>query len=273
MSEIESAVSIPRSTGYRFMVVGRTGAGKSAQIWTLPGRKFGYIFDPNSLPTIKGMPDFDFIRFMPEFVEMDATLKGFNKNARDDKPATEKEPTNYMRWVEDINERAEKGFFHSGDYQWLVVDSLTLLVKSIMARQLFINNRYGSIEDLGDFRIVGSKLSEVFTSISSLPINLYCTGHISTYQDDKTQAIETQLRLPGQARDILPMLFTEILLAQTGDGKGPTETYQVRTRPDTRGLKDIRTTLQGVNAVEDVTIKDWNKATSYGIGALLARQT
>ena len=34
-------------THRRFLVAGENGAGKSALIWSLPGKKFAYLFDPN----------------------------------------------------------------------------------------------------------------------------------------------------------------------------------------------------------------------------------
>ena len=38
----------------KFLLVGSTGSGKTAQILTLPGKTFAYIFDPSALATLKG---------------------------------------------------------------------------------------------------------------------------------------------------------------------------------------------------------------------------
>ena len=252
----------------RILVAGKTGAGKTAQIWTLPGRKFAYILDPNSMATLRGC-NVDYEEMYPDFLDMDATLKGFNKGAKSDKPSKPKEPHVYMRWVEDMNEKVSKGFFK--DYDWLCIDSLTFLSKAVMDRQLYINNRYGDIEDLGDYRIVGSKLADVFMSITNLPINLYCTAHYTTFQDEKTKKIETQLMLPGKARNILPLMFTNIWLASASENEKKEMKYEVRTKPDPRGLQDLRSSIQGLQTVEDVTIKGFGDLASGGIGALLRR--
>jgi len=255
----------------RILVVGKTGSGKTTQIWTLPGRKYGYIFDPNCMSTLKGC-DIDYDEFYPDFLEMDATLKGFNKKSISDMPSRgkKKEPTIYMRWVEDVNEKVDKGFFNN--YDWLCMDSLTFLSKAVMDRQLFINNRYGDIEDLADFRVVGSKLADVFNSLAALPINMYCTGHLQAFQDEKTKRVETQIYLPGKARSILPLLFTEVWLAHVEDGEKGQVAYKVRTRPEPRGFQDIRSSIQGLDQVEDVTIKNFGGQIQGGIGALLARK-
>src|SRR5580765_2220579 len=94
----------------RILLVGPTGSGKTAQIWTLPGKRFAYIFDPNSLSTLKGC-DVDYEEFYPDFLEMDATLKGFNKGSLSDKMpavagrASKREPLVYMKWVDDVNKK------------------------------------------------------------------------------------------------------------------------------------------------------------------------
>jgi hypothetical protein len=264
------------SPAHRILIVGKTGSGKTAQIWTLPGRKFAYIFDPNSLSTLKGL-DLDYELFQPDFSDMDATLKGFNKNPATgkqyvgDKPAKKKEPHVYMKWIDHINNGMEKGFFLN--YDWLIFDSLTFLNKALMDRQLYINNRYGDVEDQADYRVVGSKMTEVFNSISALPMNVYATGHFNTFQDEKTKKIDTQIMLAGKARNYLPLMFTNIWLSDVEESERGQVKYTIRTKPDPRGLKDVRSSIQGLNTIEDVTIRSFGDLASGGIGALLQRTT
>jgi hypothetical protein len=264
--EIRQASDASISPYERILLVGPTGSGKTAQIWTLPGRKFAYLFDPNSLRTLKGCPQLDYVEFLPEFGEMDATLKGFNKGSKSDKSKKAKEPTLYNRWIEHINEMVETNSF--SEYNWLIFDSGTFIAKAVMDRQLFINGRYGDIEELADFRVVGSKMADVFNSISGLPINVFTTGHLQTYEDEKTKKIVTQIYLPGKARNILPLTHTNVWEAHAGEAPG---TWQIKTVPEKKGLQDIRSAIGGLKPVEDVTIKDFGRAEDYGIGRLLTR--
>lgn len=260
----------------RILAVGSTGTGKSVQPWTLPGRKFEYVFDPNTMAALKGIadqlgiepPDIDAEEFYPDILNLDTTLKGFRSGSKGDKPEdvgrTKKdaEPTVYMDFLDDINKRVDAGEFDN--YDWLIFDSLTFLSKSVMARNMWINDHYGGIEDLADYRVVGSKLSEVFTSLSTLDINIYMTAHWSSFQDEKTKKIEVQINAPGSSRRMLPLVFTDIwqtVRLESG--------YGVRTVPDPRGLQDLRCSIVGLNEIEDVTIDDFSKAEEFGIGAIL----
>ena len=129
--------------------------------------------------------------------------------------------------------------------------------------------RYGDIEELGDYRVVGTKISDLFSSIAAMPINILATGHLQVFQDEKTKVLETSLQLPGRSRNMLPLLFTNIWLATTSDTEKGVR-YEVRTQPEQRGLRDIRTSLKGLSAVEDVTIPKFDtNAVEHGIGRLL----
>lgn len=258
----------------RILAVGRTGSGKSTQMWTLQGKKFLYNFDPNTMASIKGIadelgiepPDIEFEEFTPDLLELDATLKKFNKDGKDDPAGKEykgREPTAYNDFLSDINDRVEKGFFK--DFNWICFDSLTFITKSVMARNMFINAKTGEMEDRSDYRIVGNKITEIFSSIASLPINIFMTAHLQIFQDEKTQKIETLLQAPGQSRNMLPLIFTDIWQCSKQD-----TSYVIRTRPDPRGLQDVRCSIQGLEELEDVTIGDFAKAEQYGIGAILA---
>lgn len=266
---VKSASDADLSVTQRILVVGPTGSGKSGLIWSLPGRKFVFVFDPNTMPTLRGCPDCDIIEFYPDILEVDMALKGFNKGSKDDiTKGKKKEPRLYEEWRDYMNEFVDNKMYEG--YDWVVFDSMTFVAKSMMDRQLYINDRYGKLEELGDYRVVGSKLTDVFSSIAGLPVNIFATGHMQEFQDDKTKKIVTQIFLPGKARTMLPLSSTNVWQCFSEEGPKGQE-YKVRTVPDRRGLQDIRTSLRGLQPVEDVTIRDFAHATDYGIGALLKK--
>ena len=262
-----NAKDISSKTGQNILVIGNTGSGKTSQIWTLPGKKFVYVFDPNALASLRGC-DCDYEVFLPDTLELDATLKGFNKGARSDTIAgSRREPTTYVRWVADLNDRVENGFFK--DYDWLCFDSLTFLQKAVMDRQLYINNRYGKVEELADYRVVGSKFADVFRSITALDINCYYTGHLREFQDENTKVITTELMLPGQAKTMLPIAMSNIWLAKsTSEGKATQ--YVIQTRAGRRGLQCIRSSVRGLDLEHEVTISSFDNAQDYGVGKILS---
>lgn len=257
------------SIKHRIMLVGPTGSGKSAQIWSLPGKKFAYIFDPNTIPTIRGC-DVDYEMFIPTLDEVDWTLKGFNKGSKSDKPKRRVEPTVYDDFCDNFNSKFDDGFFEQ--YAWVVIDSVTFLHRACMDRTLYLNGRFGDIEDISDYRVVGSKLTDVFNSLTSLPCHLYATGHLNTYQNDKTKKVTTEIYLPGKARNIIPLMMTNVWMTKTEDTDDGRLRYYVRTKPEPRGLVDIRCCYPDLEVVEDVTIDSFEKLIpgSGGIGGLLA---
>ena len=253
-------------THERLLVLGPPGSGKTFQIRSLPGRKFVYFFDPSGKRSIIGA-DIDYEEFLPEVNETDWSLRGFNKGSISDKPKTKKEPTVYRRWEADINEKYDSGFFNN--YDWVCIDSLTLLSRALMARVLFLNGRYGDVEDLADYRVVGNKLSDILVPLASMPVGLFLTSHLIERQNDLTKRITTDIDLPGASRSILPKLCSQIWeLRQTHEDA---KRYALLTRSDPRGFQGLRTTLQGLQPVEDVTIKDIQQAENQGIGALFKK--
>lgn len=247
------------------LLVGPTGSGKTSQIWTLPGKKFAYIFDPNSLASLQGC-DLEYETFFPDIMELDSTVRGFNRDSKDRGQKSKLEPTRYLEFTTHLTEKAKEGYFKQFD--WVCFDSITFLERLAMQRQLYINNRYGFVEDLSDYRCVGSKMSDLFTSILSEDVNIFCTGHVASYRDEKTSKVSTQLKLAGSGKDNIPLSMTNIwqAISQT---EGEKRKFVIQTVPEKRGLQCIRSQVKGLKTFHDVTIEDFNNPENYGIGALL----
>jgi AAA domain-containing protein len=264
LAPVQNAKSEKASVQRRIFVAARTGRGKTTQILTLPGRKFVYVFDQNALPVIAGA-DLDYLAFLPEHGELETKLKGFNQGSLSDRPAESKQPKMYNAWADDCDARYDAGFFN--DYDWVCFDSATTLVDAMFSRQMWLNKRAADNPDQGDYRVVGATLSRIAAQFAKLPCNIYMTGHVNDYKDSLTSIVETQLYLPGSARDRVPMAFTECWTIEQAPEK---REFKLKTIPGDRGLKDIRSALSIENGA-DITIKDFSKPEAYGIGALLTK--
>lgn len=247
-------------------LLGRTGSGKSTQFLTLPGRKFAYLFEPSAKVAIQGYP-IDFLEFLPEEDELEYRLKGFNQNTLTDRKGGTPEPTIYTRWYEDFTARLNANFFES--YDWVEIDSFTFLVQAMIDRQMFLNKRTGEPPDRGDYRIVGDSLRAIIRALTGRKVNVFLTGHIQEYQDEKTKIITTQANLPGSARTTIPLMCTNIW--QTDYDNALAKKYTIRTRPDKRGMRDLRCSIASLKDDEDITITDLSKPIGQGIGGLLLK--
>jgi hypothetical protein len=268
MDEVKSAELI-ESKAQTIFVLGRTGGGKTAQIVTLPGKKFVYVWEPNAMETLRGYKGIDYLDFIPQEDELEIALKGFNQNSLNDRKGS-KEPKTFERWRHDYGERRKSGFFQQ--YDWVCIDSFTFMVSAMIERQMFLDKRNGEPPDMGDYRVVGDSLRRIVLSMQALKVNLFFTGHLSEYQNEKTKIITVQANLPGQSRTLIPLGCTNIW--QCEHNGEASKDFVIRTKPDSRGLRELRTTIPNLKEFENVTIPvdaagRFVNPEKHGIGALL----
>ncbi len=268
---VKSAATATRKA-HTILLLGRTGSGKTAQIVTLPGKKFVYIWEPNALETLRGYPNIDYVEFIPPAEELEFRLKGFNKETLSDRKGTVVEPKIYEAWREDFAERRKANFF--ADYDWLCLESCTYMVSAMIERQMYLDKRSAEPPDQGDYRVVGDAFRRIILSWQSTGCNILLTGHLSEYQNDKTKLITVQANLPGQARTMIPLGCTNIW--QTEHNGEASKDFVIRTKPDPRGLRELRTTIPNLKEFENVTIPVDSQGRfvnpeKHGIGALLKR--
>ena len=256
-------------TGFEnILLVGQTGSGKTTLIRSLPGKVFAYLFDPNAKRSLIGA-DIDFEEWLPDTAELDVTIKKFNRDSKpSDRPSSKREPRVYIDWCESLAKKSEEKFF--APYDWVCFDSITFLQRACFDRQMYINNRFGGVEELADYRIVGSKLSDLFRSITSEGINILCTGHITEWQDELTKKITTQLSLAGSAKTMIPLMFTQIWMCHSKSEEMKPK-FVIQTMPESRGLQCIRSSISGLEMFVDVTIDDFSNAQKLGIAKILNR--
>lgn len=241
----------------KFLLLGKTGSGKTSQLLTLPGKKFTYCFDPNAIETLKGF-DIDYEEFLPDSLSLKVTSlskERVGKLPANQRPHAEAGSDLYVRWETDFETRLKEGFFDS--YDVIGMDSFTTLSDMVMDRVLALNGRAGQWPQMDDYGPQMLTLTSIVRTLMSMNKIIFFTGHVETIKDELTSRIMNQPVMTGRLKSKLPLLFSEILVceAQT-DTKGVVN-YTVQTKPD-RYNDSVRCTVRSANPKELVTI-DWSK--------------
>jgi hypothetical protein len=264
---LNAASADTSNTPLRWLIGGTTGAGKTQLLATLPGKKFLYNFDPNTMATLEGF-DIDYEEFLVDVTDLDLSVKTLKTGVGDSSGTRRRiEPKTYIDWEADFDSRLESGFFKNYDY--IAFDSLTMFLAIIMDRVLYLNGRLGKQPEQADWAAQVNTVSNVFRAVSGQNKGIFATAHIETKQNDLTKKIYNQFILTGQLRQRLPILFNNVLVA-IADSDEKTISHLVQTRSD-RENPIIRTSLRNLNFFEDVTIDDFSRPEAYGLSALLRK--
>ena len=251
-----------RGENENILALGTPGGGKSSLFATIPGRKFLYILDPNSLQTLKGQ-DIDYEVFLPEQLDLSAvTLK---KDVRD--PVGGAAPKTYLRFEEHFEEGLRDGFFDQ--YDVVGIDGMTSLQDVTMDRIQHLNGRFGKHPEYADNTATMATVRKVVRTAASLGKRVFITAHTDMRTDDATGRLFNQMVLIGKLRNQIPMVFSEIWLCYGDETKDGNIKYYIRTRPD-KYNPYLRSAMR-IDTVEDVTIEDWGDPTKYGVGKLVGK--
>lgn len=249
----------------KILCVGPGGQGKTALATTIPGKKFAYIFDQTALPTIDGT-DIDYKVFLSDDIPTSALpLAAKPVHA----PNREKrfEPTTYIDFEGDIQARLAANFFD--DYDCLIIDSFTMLADLIMDYILFLNGRPGQWPNVADWTASINTLSNIFRKLTGLGIPIYCTAHTDYEKDESSGRMVNQLQMSARLRSRIPMMFSDIWLAQASLDAGGKSVFSVQTASD-RINPFLRNSFRGkIESIVDVTIRNWDQPENSGIGKIL----
>jgi hypothetical protein len=253
------------NTKEKFFLIGETGAGKTSQFLTLPGRKFIYLFDPSALNTLKGH-DVEYEAFYPDLLPLGAQslTKGKSEGS---KSRAAQEPKTYLDWEKDFEGKLDSDYFEN--YDVLGFDSFTTFSDILMDRILWINGRPGQQPQQDDWAAQMVSIRNVVRTMTAMNKILFFTGHVDMKQDEQTKRMVNQILLTGQLRSRLPLLFSEIYFCECRSTNSEIK-YVIQTRPDRLNPK-IRSTIQGLEMYEDVTIGDWKKPEDYGLGKVIRK--
>ncbi len=246
----------------KILAVGTTGAGKTSGFLSLPGKKFIYIFDPNALETLRGH-DIDYEIFIPIQLNLNAVpLKAGLADTHTKTP----EPTTYVEFEKDFEEKLSSGFFD--DYDVVALDSMTTFSDLVMDRIMHLNGRFGKWPEQADWTATMNTINNVIRTFVNINATVYLTAHIEFKQEEATSKMINQLSLIGRLRNKLPLLFSEVWQFYADVDKDNKTHYYIQTQQD-RYSPYLRSTLKHLNRIEDVTIEDWANPTQSGIGKLL----
>ena len=244
--------------------VGGTGSGKTAELLTLPGKKFDYIFDPNALKTLRGH-DVDYETFIPEHLDLDAVTLKTNLRDRLSRPPA---PVSYTEFEKHLESHLDDGFFDQ--YEVIGLDSITTLTAVTLDRIQHLNGRFGEHPTIADSVATVNTLVRVFRTLLSFNKIVYVTGHIDFKQEESSGKMMNVMYFLGGLRKRLPILFSEVWLSYGEPNREGKMHYYVRTQQD-RTNPYLRCSSRFIDPIEDVTINWDNPLEGQGIGGLLER--
>jgi hypothetical protein len=232
--------------------------------WTLPGRGFIYIFDPNAVASLEGL-DVDYEIFSPDLLDINVHPLSSKKAA--DKVIKATQPLAYVKFEEKLDEHLESSFLES--YDWVGMDSFTTFSDAVMDRVSWMNERFGKQPEQADWSAQMMVIQGVARSITHRNKMFIATAHEEYKQDEKTKIILAQPWLTGRLKIRLPLLFSNIYRTVADDGK-----FFIQTTP--YGMhKYMRSSLKGLEPEIDVTIpvdphkRRFVNPQEHGIGRLL----
>jgi hypothetical protein len=259
---VPNAKNAKGNSAHRILVLGDTGGGKTTQFLTLPGRKFIYLFDPNAILSLQGH-DIEYEEFLPDRINL--SVKSMSASKGGDKTSNHQN-TMYKEWEEDFDAKLKNGFFD--DYDVIGLDSATTFLDLIMDRVLTLNGRGGTWPQQDDYGPQMITFSNVVRTLTSMGKTVYMTGHLEVRQADGSTKMLRQPMMTGKLRTKIPLLFSDIFIAEaTNDGKG-NMTHTLQTVPD-KITTTVRTSLKGLAPVEDVTLDFDKPLEGQGLGNLL----
>jgi len=244
------------------LLLGDTGAGKTSQFLTLPGRKYMHIFDPNALRSLRGY-DVDYDEFLPTPIR--AAMQSLSKEKGGD-IQTRGSSEAYLDFERGFNARLESGFFD--DYDWIGFDSATMLLELMMDRILTINERLGQWPHEDDWGPQMIAFTNICRTVTGLNKNIFVTGHMHDKQNRKTKVTSRVPMMTGQLTQKIPLLFSDIFGCDSTLDMKKVQTYQLYT-VRTRDFTVVRTSIKGLSPIENVTIDFSRDPVGQGLGGIL----
>jgi len=258
----KNAKDLDTSDIQSFLLVGPPGSGKTTQFRTIPGRGFIYIFDPNALASLTRL-DVDYEVFSPDLLDINVTP--LSKKRAGDTVTRVREPRTYIKFEEHIDDFLEGPI---KKYDWIGFDSFTTFSDAVMDRVLWLNKRTGKHPEQADWTAQMTTIQNVMRSLVHRGKMIVATAHEEVIQDRIVQTYAFQPLLTGRLKIRIPLLFSNIYRTEADTIEDKAH-YYLWTTPD-RKHNYIRSAIKGLPSILEVTITDFKRQQSFGIGAILS---
>jgi len=214
LKKIEDIYNLTGRVKYgKFLIYGPVGTGKTRLASTCPKPVLVHSFDPGGTTTIRD--------HVGHGITIDDSFEAENNN----------KPTQWQRWVQVTDRMQVSGMFDGiGTY---VLDSLTTWSDAAMNEVLRLDGRPGQAIQLQDYNSQYVKILSMLKVLNTLPCHVLVTAHIEMTQDEVTGRIISSLLATGKMKTKIPLLFSEMFLAQVSAKPSGLE-YSLLTRNNAR---------------------------------------
>lgn len=247
----------------RFLLYGNIGSGKTTLLRTIPGKKFIYMFDNAGRRSLTKDDNIWIEEFLPDSLPINvASIKGASSSTS----AVNYEI--YKLWEADFNRRIQEDWFKKEGFSAICFDSLTTFGDIILDQILALSGRLGKSPEISDYGMQANAISRVVRLATAQDCIVAFTGHEKSAQDKLLRTIATQILVPGQLVQKLPILFSDIYHCKV-DRQGSQVKYVIETVP-CELFPTARCSMQLAPEV-DVTIKSelGGDVTKQGLGKIL----
>ena len=267
MKQIKHAVDEVDATTESFLFIGRKSTGKKSLALTIPGRKFIHCFDQNASSGLAGLPDVDYVEWLPH--KLRTVIRSTPKGGAKGDPVPN--PPGPWGEFERFHMRAQDTNFYR-EYDIVGFISCTSMADLLLDHIVAMQGRPGYVPELGDYHLAGQGMANAFRSTLSEDVVVFATAHYSYEQDDETKKMMNLPVLIGQQKSKIPNIFSNVWKCEVEyDGKVGATKYWIQTVEDkyTLNLGRSRRLTQLPSRVE-VTMANPRAAQGQGIAKFLA---
>ena len=221
---------------YNLLLLGEKGTGKTYIANTVRKPVFVDSFDPDGTLTVREM-------------KKKGDLLAETKYEHED-PL---KPTAYAQWVKDFEEKEKANYF--ANFGTYMLDSSTIWAEAIMNFILSKDGRAGTAPLFTkDYVPQKVMIHNALKRVLNLPCDVIVTGHVEPMKDDLLGSVEYRYMTTGKGTVIIPLMFTEVWIADTNQSSKGVE-YRIVTQRTGKYMASSRLSAGKLDTYETPDIK------------------